>query len=99
MNSSVEALDPVPSAPAAVPPAAAAAGYFPTGHSTRMTSVRRLIEQVAAFQTSVLITGESGTGKEWAARYVHGLSPRADKAFVPVNCGAIPAELLESELF
>jgi len=64
-----------------------------------MTNVRRLIEQVAAFNTSVLITGESGTGKEWAARHVHGQSPRAVKAFVPVNCGAIPAELLESELF
>jgi len=74
-------------------------GYFPTGHSTRMTNVRRLIEQVAAFNTSVLITGESGTGKEWAARYVHEMSPRAEKAFVPVNCGAIPADLLESELF
>jgi len=79
--------------------AAVVSGYFPTGHSARMSNVRRLIEQVAAFNTSVLITGESGTGKEWAARYVHDMSPRADKAFVPVNCGAIPAELLESELF
>jgi sigma-54 dependent transcriptional regulator, flagellar regulatory protein len=95
MNSTVEAVQPAPPPPAAP----AASGYFPTGHSTRMTNVRRLIEQVAAFTTSVLITGESGTGKEWAARHVHGLSPRADKAFVPVNCGAIPAELLESELF
>jgi len=100
MNAIVEATasaSPAPRAEAAPSPASSA--YFPTGHSTRMTSVRRLIEQVAAFQTSVLITGESGTGKEWAARYVHELSPRADKAFVPVNCGAIPAELLESELF
>ncbi len=100
MNSTVEALATAPAAPGADGPGhPAASAYFPTGHSTRMSSVRRLIEQVAAFQTSVLITGESGTGKEWAARYVHELSPRADKAFVPVNCGAIPAELLESELF
>jgi sigma-54 specific flagellar transcriptional regulator A len=73
--------------------------YFPTGHSARMVNVRRLIEQVAPFNTSVLVTGESGTGKEWVACYVHLLSPRADKPFVPVNCGAIPADLLESELF
>ena len=101
MESTIEApVAPAPPAPAAVPAARPpASAYFPTGHSVRMTGVRRLIEQVAAFQTSVLITGESGTGKEWAARYVHELSPRADKAFVPVNCGAIPADLLESELF
>jgi len=73
--------------------------YFPTGTSHRMTNVRRLIEQVAEFTTNVLITGESGTGKEWAARYMHELSPRRNKPFVPVNCGAIPADLLESELF
>jgi sigma-54 specific flagellar transcriptional regulator A len=73
--------------------------YFPTGQSPGMTGVRRLIEQVAPFNTNVLITGESGTGKEWAARYIHALSPRQQKPFVPVNCGAIPAELLESELF
>jgi sigma-54 specific flagellar transcriptional regulator A len=73
--------------------------YFPTGPSNRMTNVRRMIEQVAGFTTNVLITGESGTGKEWAARYIHALSPRQDSPFVPVNCGAIPADLLESELF
>jgi len=73
--------------------------YFPTGASHRMSNVRRLIEQVASFTTNVLITGESGTGKEWAARYMHHLSPRRDKPFVPVNCGAIPGDLLESELF
>jgi sigma-54 specific flagellar transcriptional regulator A len=84
-------------APAAVPGAPPA--YFPTGHSLRMVAVRRLIEQVAGFTTSVLVTGESGTGKEWVARYVHALSARADKPFVPVNCGAIPPDLLESELF
>jgi len=79
--------------------AKARALYFPTGHSPRMAGVRRLIEQVAPFNTNVLITGESGTGKEWVARYIHALSPRNNKAFVPVNCGAIPADLLESELF
>jgi sigma-54 specific flagellar transcriptional regulator A len=88
-----------PESPADSSPGARTTDYFPTGSSPRMTSVRRLIEQVAAFNTSVLITGESGTGKEWAARYIHASSARADKPFVPVNCGAIPADLLESELF
>ncbi len=73
--------------------------YFPTGHSRKMVMVRRLVEQVAGFNANVLITGESGTGKEWTARAIHELSPRKDKPFVPVNCGAIPAELMESELF
>ncbi len=70
-----------------------------TGRSHPIRNVRRLIEQVADFDTSVLITGESGTGKELVARTIHDLSDRAEQAFVPVNCGAIPAELLESELF
>jgi len=73
--------------------------YTPTGNTPRMVGIRRLIEQVAGFTTNVLITGESGTGKEWAARYLHDLSPRRDRPFVPVNCGAIPPDLLESELF
>ena len=80
-------------------PGGAETGYYPTGRSHRMGNVRRMIEQVAGFTTNVLITGESGTGKEWAARYIHALSPRCDSPFVPVNCGAIPADLLESELF
>ncbi len=70
-----------------------------TGTSRSIRDVRRLIEQVADFDTNVLITGESGTGKELVARTIHGLSDRADKPFVPINCGAIPPELLESELF
>ena len=70
-----------------------------TGDSNSMRGARNLIDQVADFDTSVLITGESGTGKELAARAIHDLSERSDKPFVPINCGAIPAELLASELF
>lgn len=69
------------------------------GTSELMNNVRFLIEQVAKNPASVLVLGESGTGKEVVARSIHNLSGRADHAFVPVNCGAIPAELLESELF
>lgn len=70
-----------------------------TGNSRSIRQVRELIEQVADFDTNVLITGESGTGKELVARTTHDLSDRADKPFVPINCGAIPPDLLESELF
>jgi len=70
-----------------------------TGTSRTIRQVRELIDRVAEFDTNVLVTGESGTGKELVARTIHDLSPRADAAFVPVNCGAIPADLLESELF
>ncbi len=64
-----------------------------------MQEVHRLIDQVARHDTNVLILGESGTGKELIARNVHELSSRANGPFVPVNCGAIPSELMESELF
>ncbi|HEV2764171.1 MAG TPA: sigma-54 dependent transcriptional regulator [Pyrinomonadaceae bacterium] len=69
------------------------------GRSPRMQEVYRMIETVAGVQSTVLITGESGTGKEMVARAIHNLSPRADKPFMPVNCGAFTETLLESELF
>ncbi len=69
------------------------------GSTEPMQQVRFLIQQVAKTDANVLILGESGTGKEVVARNIHVLSHRADGPFVPINCGAIPAELLESELF
>ncbi|KTD98886.1 sigma-54 dependent transcriptional regulator [Pseudoalteromonas sp. H71] len=69
------------------------------GETQAVKEVRFLIEQVAKTDANVLILGESGTGKEVVARNVHLLSKRSTGPFVPVNCGAIPAELLESELF
>lgn len=72
---------------------------MPTGSSSAIRDVTKLIRQVAAHDSSVLILGESGTGKELAARAVHEASPRRQRPFVAINCGAIPAELLESELF
>jgi sigma-54 specific flagellar transcriptional regulator A len=69
------------------------------GDSEGIQEVRHLIEQVAVTEANVLILGESGTGKEVVARNVHYHSSRRKGPFVPINCGAIPAELLESELF
>ncbi len=69
------------------------------GHSEAMNQVRFLIEQVAGASATVLVQGESGTGKEVIASNIHQLSVRQNAPFVPVNCGAIPGELLESELF
>lgn len=69
------------------------------GNSRGIRQVRKLIEQVANSDATVLILGESGTGKEVVARNVHYHSSRRGKPFVPINCGAIPSELLESELF
>ena len=64
-----------------------------------MRSVLRLVELVAPVDGTMLILGESGTGKELVARHIHELSARAGGPFVPVNRGAIPADLIESELF
>ena len=69
------------------------------GHSASIKAALDMARKVARHPSTVLITGESGTGKELVARLVHTSSPRADKAFVAVNCGAIPEPLLESELF
>ena len=69
------------------------------GGSASMQDVLKQLRKVAPVKTTVLLTGESGTGKELVARALHELSPRASFPFVAVNCGAIPGELLESELF
>ncbi|CAK0769082.1 Regulatory protein LuxO [Azospirillaceae bacterium] len=69
------------------------------GESTEMQAVYRTIESVAPSKASVFITGESGTGKELAADAIHRASPRRPKPFVPLNCAAIPKDLLESEIF
>lgn len=69
------------------------------GVSDAIADVRSLVSKVAPTEATVLLQGESGTGKEVIARLVHDCSERADGPFIPVNCGAIPGELLESELF
>ncbi len=69
------------------------------GDSPTIQKVRVMVEKLARGQAPVYIGGESGTGKELAARLIHELGPRADKPFVPVNCGAIPENLMESEFF
>lgn len=69
------------------------------GSSARMQAIYQMIETVSEVQSTVLITGESGTGKELVARAIHDLSPRAEKPFISINCGAFTETLLESELF
>lgn len=69
------------------------------GNSSKMHAIFQMIETVAEVQSTVLVTGESGTGKELVARAIHDLSPRAEKPFVSINCGAFTETLLESELF
>lgn len=69
------------------------------GKSPAMQTIHKEIRQVASTSANVLILGDSGTGKEVVARNIHYFSDRSKKTFVPVNCGAIPADLLESELF
>lgn len=68
------------------------------GKSSAIARVRETIARVAPLPTSVLLTGQSGTGKEVAARSLHAVSDRAAKPFVPVNCGAIPPDMIASEL-
>ncbi len=78
-------------------------GFYPDrrliGDSAPMQAVRATIAKLARSQAPIYISGESGTGKELVARMIHEQGPRADRSFVPVNCGAIPHELMESELF
>ncbi len=69
------------------------------GHSETIENTRRTIEKLARSQAPVYVSGESGVGKELVARLIHAKGPRQDKPFVPVNCGAIPGELMESEFF
>lgn len=69
------------------------------GESEAMRDIRSTIEKLSRSQAPIYIWGESGTGKELVARLIHSKGPRADQPFVPVNCGAIPAELMESEFF
>jgi DNA-binding NtrC family response regulator len=69
------------------------------GHSRSFRRAIELLRKAAATQVTVLLTGETGVGKERFARALHALSPRAGKAFIAVNCAALPAELIESELF
>ncbi len=69
------------------------------GETPAMQQVRRLIETIAPTDASVMILGETGTGKELVARSLHDKSRRSERAFIPVNCGALPENLVESELF
>jgi two-component system, NtrC family, response regulator PilR len=69
------------------------------GHSPSVNELKQKIHKLSRSQAPVYISGESGTGKELVARLIHELGPRAEKPFVPVNCGAIPSELMESEFF
>jgi two-component system response regulator PilR (NtrC family) len=81
------------------PQAAGQSGLALLGESATMQATRTTIAKLARNQAPVYVSGESGTGKELAARLIHEQGPRADRPFVPVNCGAIPEALMESEFF
>ena len=87
------------SKPVAAAPAAAREDGGLIGRAPAVAALRQMIERLARSQAPVHVAGESGTGKELVARMIHAQSPRADGPFVPVNCGAIPTELMESEFF
>ena len=78
---------------------ASGARYGMVGRAEAMRRIYQLIEMAAPTKCRVLITGERGTGKELVARSIHALSPRRDRAFIQLNCAAIPADLIESEMF
>lgn len=82
-----------------LPAAAPATSLRVTGRSEAIKALQNSIQKLARSQAPVYISGESGSGKELAARSIHELGPRAGKPFIPVNCGAIPGELMESEFF
>jgi DNA-binding NtrC family response regulator len=84
---------------AAGTPVAAASGTTMVGDGPRMAAVRHRLERIADSHGTVLVTGESGTGKEVAARWIHDASPRREGPFLAINCAALSASLLESELF
>jgi DNA-binding NtrC family response regulator len=95
-----EAAPPLPPEPEPAAPGLAPAEFAGlVGASSRMTKIYRLISKVAVQRHPVLIMGESGTGKELVARAIHTQGPWRDQPFVPVDCGALPPTLIESELF
>ncbi len=83
----------------AIPPGEEGGYHALVGRSARMRDVYRLLDRAAKVDATVLLLGETGTGKELAARAIHYHSARRERRFVPVNCGALPADLVESELF
>ncbi|MDR1084874.1 MAG: sigma-54 dependent transcriptional regulator [Deltaproteobacteria bacterium] len=98
----IEEYEKKPAAPKAqtqVQARVSSSGHSIIGQSSELRKVFRLIEKVAVSDATVMIQGESGTGKELIARAIHQSSPRRDKPLIPVNCGAIPEELLEAEFF
>jgi two-component system nitrogen regulation response regulator NtrX len=92
-------LAPLPAREEAPPAGAPGARYGMVGRSEPMQRVYQLVDMVAPTRARVLISGARGTGKELGARAIHALSPRRDRPFVQLNCAAVPAELIESEMF